>query len=322
MKSSLAMKSALTMKSALGLIALALAAAFATGSSARAADKVTVGVIPIVDVAPIYLGKEKGFFEKQGIDLTLQLAQGGAAIVPSVVSGQYQFGFSNMTSLIVAQSRGLDFKVVAAGDSSTGKAGKDFSAIVVPKDSTISGAGDLAGKTVAVNNLKNIGDTTVKAAMRKAGGDPSGVKFVELAFPDMPAAVANGRVDAAWVVEPFLTITRDQGAKVVSWNLVDTADRLMTAAYFTTARYAKSHPDIVKRFTAAMNQSLDYAQNHREEARRELLSYTRIPKDVVDRITLPDWTTKINRKSTQTLADLAVKDGLVKKRPDLGSLLP
>src|SRR4051794_7448893 len=74
-------------------------------SSAGSPDKVKVGVIPIVDVAPIYLGKAKGFFSKQNIDLTLEQAQGGAAIVPAVVSGQYQFGFSNVVSLLLGASR-------------------------------------------------------------------------------------------------------------------------------------------------------------------------------------------------------------------------
>ena len=68
----------------------------------RQPDKVKVGVIAIVDVAPIYLGKQKGFFTKRNIDLTLETAQGGAAIVPGVVSGQYQFGFSNVISLLLA----------------------------------------------------------------------------------------------------------------------------------------------------------------------------------------------------------------------------
>lgn len=294
----------------------------ALAAPAEAADAITVGVIPIVDVAPIYLGKDKGFFEKQGIDLTLQLAQGGAAIVPGVLSGQYQFGFSNMTSLIIAQARGLDFEVVAAGDSSTGVEGKDFSAVVVPKDSPIRSAKDLAGKSVAVNTLKNIGDTSVRAAMRADGGEPSSVKFVELGFPDMPAAVANKRVDAAWVVEPFVTIARSQGARVVSWNFVATAPHMMIAAYFTSSQYAKAHPDIVKRFQAAMIQSLDYASKHPDEARKELLSYTKIPADLTGKIVLPDWPTEVNRKSTETLAGLAQKDGLVDKKPDLDKLLP
>ena len=306
-----------------GIVAGALSLAALAGTApASAAEKITVGVIPIVDVAPIYLGRDKGFFEKHGLDLDLQLAQGGAAIVPSVVSGQYQFGFSNMTSLIIAQSRGLDFRVVAPGNSSTGEKGHDFGAIVAPKGSDIKDASDLEGKMVAVNNLKNIGDTSVKAAIRAAGGDPSKVKFVELGFPDMPAALANKRIDAAWVVEPFLTITRKQGASVVSWNLVDTAPHLMIAAYFTTDSYAQAHPEIVKNFRAAMEESLKYASEHPDEARQELLKYTKIPQKLVGDINLPDWPTTVNRKSTQTLADLAEKDGLVSKKPDLDKLLP
>src|SRR5882762_2171428 len=89
-------------------------------ASSGTPDKVTVGVIPILDVAPIYLGKQKGFFTSRNIDLTLEQAQGGAAIVPAVVSGQYQFGFSNMISLLVAQSRNVPIKVVCNGNNSTG----------------------------------------------------------------------------------------------------------------------------------------------------------------------------------------------------------
>jgi NitT/TauT family transport system substrate-binding protein len=76
-------------------------------SSGGGATQVKVGVIPIVDVAPLYLGQKRGFFSKRGIDLKMVTAQGGAAIVPGVVSGQFQFGFSNVTSLMLAQTKGV-----------------------------------------------------------------------------------------------------------------------------------------------------------------------------------------------------------------------
>src|SRR5215216_1723839 len=85
------------------------------GEASGGAQQVKVGIIPILDVAPIYLGKEKGFFTSRNIELTLESGQGGAAIVPGVVSGQFQFGFSNVTSLLIAQSRGLPLKVVSNG---------------------------------------------------------------------------------------------------------------------------------------------------------------------------------------------------------------
>jgi NitT/TauT family transport system substrate-binding protein len=141
------------------------------GGASGGAQQVKVGIIPILDVAPIYLGKEKGFFTSRNIELTLESGQGGAAIVPGVVSGQFQFGFSNVTSLLIAQSRGLPLKVVSNGVASTGKDKADFGGVVT-RETSIRTAADLAGKRVAVNTLKNIGDTTIRASVRKAGGDP------------------------------------------------------------------------------------------------------------------------------------------------------
>ena len=290
-------------------------------SSPGQVDKVNVGVIAIVDVAPIYLGNKQGFFKKHNIDLTLTAAQGGAVIVPGVVSGQYQFAFGNVTSLLVARDKNLPLKILTNGVSSIGVAGKDFGAVVVKGNSPITSAEDLVGKKVSVNNLQNIGDTTVRASVRKAGGDPSKVQFVELPFPDMPAALQNNRVDAAWVVEPFLTQSISQGARPVAWNFVDAAPNLTVATYFTSERMLKEKPDLVKRFTAAMNESLAYADGHPDEVRKILGTYTKIPAAVIAKMTLPKFPAEVNRASIQTLADLALQDGLVKSKPDVAALL-
>jgi NitT/TauT family transport system substrate-binding protein len=284
---------------------------------AVAAEHVAVGVIPITDVAPIYLGVAKGFFAKQDIDVTLQTAQGGAELIAPVMTGQREFGFSNVISLLVAQTRGLDVVAVAAGASSTGEYGHDFGAIIAPGESPLATARDLEGKTIAVNALKSLADTSTRAAVRKAGGVDSRVRFVELSFPDMPAALANKLVDAAWIVEPFLTLAREQGAKVIAWHLADTAPHLMIAAYFTSGNYAQQHPDTVKRFKAAINESLGYAHAHPDEVRAIVPTYTRISNELIGKLTLPRWPTEMNRKSTEILADLSVKDGLVSKQPDL-----
>ena len=156
--------------------------------------------------------------------------------------------------------------------------------------------------------------------MRKAGGDDSKVKFVELAFPDMPAALGNKQVDAAWIVEPFLTIAKEQGAKAIAWNLVDTAPNLMIAVYFTSGKYAHEHADTVKRFTAAMNESLAYADTHADEVRAIVPTYTRISKELIGKLTLPRWPTEMNRKSTETLANFRSRTAWSRTRS--GRVLP
>lgn len=294
----------------------------AGGSESGETDQVKVGAIPIVDVAPLHLGKEKGFFTEQGIDVEVVNTTGGAAAVPGVVSGEFDFAFGNVVSLIIARSQGIGLKAIAEGNSSTGEQGADFGGIVVPQDSPIQTAADLEGKTVAVNNLKNIGDTTIRASIRKAGGDATNVKFVELPFPDMPAAVAEKRLDAAWVVEPFFTVTQNQGARVIASNFVDAAPDLTVATYFTTDEVVKEKADLTERFTAAIEKSLRYAQEHPDEAREILLTYTKIDPAVAEKMTLPAWPTEINKASVQIMADLMLTDGLIKEKVDVSELLP
>ncbi|MFF3985873.1 ABC transporter substrate-binding protein [Streptomyces sp. NPDC001797] len=292
-----------------------------TGSSGGTTT-VKVGIIPIVDVAPLYLGQKEGFFGKRGLTLSTTLAQGGAAIVPGVTSGQFQFGFSNMTSLMIAQSNGVPVQAIANGVASTGVAGKDFGGLVVKKGSSITSPKQLEGKKVAVNTLKNINETAVRESVRKAGGDPDKVDFVELAFDQMPAALDKGQIDAAMAVEPALATMKLQGATEIASPLVDVAQNLTVAMYFTSTSYAQKNPAVVKKFQEAVAQSLSYADAHPDEVRQVVTTYTKTPADVLAKVTLPKWPAEANRSSIETLEKLSEQDGLFKTAPDLAKLLP
>ncbi|MEU9656431.1 ABC transporter substrate-binding protein [Streptomyces chartreusis] len=292
------------------------------GASSGGVTTVKLGLIPIVDVAPLYLGQKKGFFEKQGLKLEFTAAQGGAAIVPGVASGQFQFGFSNVTSLMVAQSNGVPVKAVANGIASTGVRGKDFNGLMVKKDSPVKSAKELEGKKVAINTLKNINETAVRQAVRQAGGDPDKVELVEMAFDQMPAALDQGQIDAACVVEPATATIRSQGGREIASPLIDVAPELTVAMYFTSTQYAQQHPDVVKKFQDATTESLAYAEAHPDEARQIVTTYTKIPASVLEQVVLPKWPAEANRPSIEALMKLGEEDGLFKKTPDLDALLP
>lgn len=309
------------------LIAVAcLAACASPATEPDATDAVltpvTVGVIPIADTAPLYLGDSLGFFEEAGIDLTIETAEGGAAIVPAVVAGDYQFGFSNLISLMVATDKGLPVKLVSAGDASTGDTSSDFGAIIVKGDSPLETPADLNGKTVSSNTLNNIVDTTVKAVVDADGGDSSSVNFVEVAFPDAIAAVENGQVDASFVVEPFVTAAVEAGLKVLSYGYAEFDPNLVVAGYFTSTSLIESDPDLVAAFQEAMNKSLDYANEHPDEVRDVIANYTQIPKEVLANIVLPKFPSEIDKKAVQKLADAALDYGLVGKEVDVDAFLP
>ncbi|MFD8810361.1 ABC transporter substrate-binding protein [Streptomyces sp. NPDC059627] len=293
-----------------------------TSTSSGGTTTVKVGIIPIVDVAPLYLGQKEGFFSKRGLKLSMTLAQGGAAIVPGVTSGQFQFGFSNITSLMIAQSSNVPVQAIANGVASTGVAGKDFGGLVVKKGSSITSPKQLEGKKVAVNTLKNINETAVRESVRKAGGDPDKVQFVELAFDQMPAALDKGQIDAAMAVEPALATMKLQGATEIASPLVDVANNLTVAMYFTSTSYAQKNPAVVKKFQAAVAESLSYADAHSDEVRQIVTTYTKTPANVLAAVTLPKWPAEANRSSIETLEKLSEQDGLFKTAPDLDKLLP
>ncbi|EMR00351.1 ABC transporter substrate-binding protein [Paeniglutamicibacter gangotriensis] len=324
------MKNKLTLAvAALGILALS---ACGSGSPSGGADssadaggdleKITVGVIPIVDTAPIFLGDSKGFFEEEGLDLEIQTATGGSAIVPGIQSGSYDFAFSNYVSLMVANDKGLNMKVVANGVTTTGDADTDFGAVVVTDDSPIKTPKDLAGKKVSVNNLSNIGDITVSQVVKDDGGDPSTVDFVEVPFPDAPAALENGIVDAAWILDPFLVQSLGDGARVVSNNFVDFDPELDIAGYFTSAEKVSTEPEQTAKFQRAMNKSLEYAQEHPQEVRDIVGTYTKIDADTREELVLPRYRVDINTEAAQKLGDAAQEFGAITKPVDLETLLP
>nr|BFE71691.1 hypothetical protein GCM10020092_049920 [Actinoplanes digitatis] len=163
----------------------------------------------------------------------------------------------------------------------------------------------------------------MRESVRKAGGDPSGINFVEMPLPNMPAAVENGQVDAAWVVEPWLSVVTAAGGRAVAWNFVDAAPNLTVAGYFASTKLIADDPDLVKRFTEGVNESLAYADAHPDEVRAVLATYTKIDPKVIASLTLPKWPTEINKPSVQTLADLGAKDGIFgSATPDLSKILP
>jgi len=194
--------------------------------------------------------------------------------------------------------------------------------MVVKKGSSITSPKQLEGKKVAVNTLKNINETAVRASMRKAGGDPDKVKLVELAFDQMPAALDKGRIDAAMVVEPALATIKSQGGTEIASPLVDIAKNLTVALYFTSTQYARQHPDLVKKFQEATAESLAYADAHPDKVRQVVTTYTKIPAAVLAKVTLPKWPAAADRASIEALEQLGDQDGLFKKTPDLDQLLP
>ncbi|EMY32729.1 putative ABC transporter substrate-binding protein [Arthrobacter crystallopoietes BAB-32] len=284
-------------------------------------DQVSVGLIPITDVAPVYLGIQEGYFEDEGIDLQVQLAQGGAAIVPAVMTGEYQFGYSNAVSLLIAQDKGLPISVVSNGSSSTNEPGKDTTEVAAMPDSGIQDAADLEGKTVAVNALNNFADVTIRNSMEQAGADPQKVDFVEMPYPNMPAALDRGDVDAAWTTEPFRTQILEAGGEIVASPMTDMAENFDSAFYFTSEQTLQQDPELVERFQRALAKSFEFAVNNDDEVRTIIQDYAKITPELAETVEMSKWYPEVNMDALQKLGAAAKKYGVIEKDPDYDALI-
>jgi NitT/TauT family transport system substrate-binding protein len=292
-----------------------------TAAPSEELTSITVGVVPVVDVAPLYLGIDKGFFEEEGLEVEPVVAQGGAAIIPAVMAGDQEIGFSNVVSLMLAQTQDLPVTIISQGIQATDDAENDTAAIAVKGDSDIQEPADLAGKTIAINTLNNISQLTVTAALDSEGVDTSTINFVEVPLPDMVGQLEAGQIDAAGLVEPFVTTGKNAGQRMIIYDRVATEPEMTIATYFTSESYLQDNPDVVEAFVRAINRSLEYATENPDEARQAIADYTEIPPDVLADVVLPLWQTDLNVDSIQNTAQLMVDQGIAESEPDVNALI-
>jgi len=294
----------------------------AGGGSGGGSGPTTLNVQETAGVPSAFVafGMAKGFFAKQGLKIDLQSSQGGATTVPALVSGKIQVAGSNVVSLLIAASKGLPVEAIAPGTSAHGSGQKDFGALMVAKGSPVRDVRQLEGKTVAVNTLNNIAEVVVKASLQKSGVDPGKVKLREIDFPEMGPALAKGDVDAAFLIEPFVTIAKRSGDRVVDYSYVTTEPNLQVGAYAVSRKFAEQNPDAVKRYRAAVGATATYLMAHQSEFRAFLAKQAKTPAKLAKAMELPTFTTKLNTASMQKTAGLVQQFGLVKDKVQVGDL--
>ena len=279
----------------------------------------TVGVIPIFDVVPLSGAIADGTFADEGLAVETENAAGGAAIVPGVVAGDFEFGFSNVYSVMQAVERGLDLRIVAPGSFVGGDADEDFTGIMSIEFDSLA---ELEGTTIAVNTLGNLVEINVRETMDRAGLDPDTVEFIELAFPDMVGALEAGQVDAIAPVEPFVGAALGAGANKLATPFSTAQPNMMVAVWFTTGEFADSNPNTVAAFAETLNASNERAQSDRSYANDLVVEFTATPSlEAAEATVLPIWNTELDLESLETSGELGVKWGALDSPPDIDALI-
>jgi NitT/TauT family transport system substrate-binding protein len=238
---------------------------------------ITVAINPSAQFASLYYGIEQGIFEKHNLKLKIVPQPDIAQTVAGLASGTYDFGQTTPIHVVAAAANGIQIQEVSAVEGRLGD-NDQGTTIVASKASGVTDVKDLAGKKVATVGLTSNNTYATDALVDKAGGNWKSIKYVQLPFGQMVAALQNGDVDVAIMQSPFIEqAVADGGTKIGYPNFLY-GDKA-TTVFDASASYISKHPDVVKAFSDSMIQSIQAANANETAASDSLIDGLKYTKE-------------------------------------------
>lgn len=220
--------------------------------------------------APWFVAFEKGFYAKRGLNVTIQSSTGSADTVRTIGAGGADFGFADISTTIVARSRGTPIQTVA-------QFGYVPATIMWREDTNIKNLKDLEGKTYAISP----GQAQwylMPAYCRINKIDYKAIRIQETAAPLQPAALATKKADFIVMYrgsndEIAELAARKVGVKLNRIFMKDTGLDIYGTGLVVKEDDVKKRPEFVRAYVEATLEGLRYARDNQEEALKILLKH-------------------------------------------------
>ncbi|MEV0825625.1 ABC transporter substrate-binding protein [Nonomuraea rubra] len=289
----------------------------AASSGGLEKTQLLVGVVPVPSSASLFIAEKRGFFKEEGLTVKTEIIQAPTAVMPKIVNGSMDaFMTSYVVLMTINDSGAAKLKLF----QHTMGGAPNVSGVVVAKGSPIKTVADLKGKTVGVNVLKALGQTVTNAHLQEAGVKPEEVKFVPVPFADQLGALSTGKVDAAWLVEPFLSAAKKSGSTQIVDTTSGVTEGVPIDGWGVTEQWLTKYPKTAAAFHRALAKAQEVAGADRRAIDEVVPTYTQIPADTAAAMTLGTFTMEPDRTSVQKLADLMHGYGYLKAKVDVGQL--
>lgn len=234
--------------------------------------KVTLNeVAHSVFYAPQYVAIEKGYFAEEGLDLTLVTGFGADKTMTAVISGEADIGFMGAEASVYAYQEGATDPVVNFAQL-TQRAGNFLVAREAMPDFKWE---DLKGEKVLGGRKGGMPEMVFEYILKKNSIDPQKDLIIDQSIDfGSTAAAFTGDDSAAYTVEfePSATILEKEGAGYVVASLGEASGYVPYTSYSAKASYMKENPEIIQKFTDALQKGMDYVQSHTPEEIAEVIA--------------------------------------------------
>ena len=265
-----------------------------------------VAITPSADAAEIFYAADNGFFMKAGLDVDIQTLQSNPAVASAVASGAVDIGHGAIDTVAAMHSKNIPVVVIAPGGEYVTPAVMHLSGLAVPLDSPVRSARDLNGKVVGVVSLHGLTETAARVWIDQNGGDSSTIKYVEIPFPSMAAALEAHRVDAVSTADPYMAATAKVG-RFLSYGLDGVGKHFIIASWFATPQWVKANSDVSNRFAAVMRDTAIWANRNPAKVDAILAKRTGMDAALVATMTRTHFAEQMTPALVQPLIDAAAK---------------
>ena len=287
-----------------------LAAALAASSTHVAAQtKLIVGYTPANAFMPAFVAKDKGFFAKRGLDVTLQTVPQGSTIAGAMAGGTMQVGTLTAPVYLLSVEGGIDTQIVAA---STYQAKSNPTiALMAREGSNIKTASDMKGKRMGVPGLNGVNHVVAMKWLENNGVPRNQVTYVETGFAQMGDLLKGSQVDLVVPVEPF--ITRLEQTKVGYQVTVPTiTDSYLESFYIMMRDFVQKNPKAARDFREALREAVAYIKTNEAEARKTQVTYLKLPEAAAASIKLPTFAVDVKTEDVDFWVKLLKDFGVTK----------
>ena len=211
--------------------------------------------------APFYLGKERGYFDQEGLDLDIQEGRGSGITVQAVAAGTATFGYADVPTMIKAASKGAPVTAVGVALQTSPMSVMGFA------DKNIRKPEDIKGKIVAVTP----GDSMSQIwplFLKKTNLKDTDFKQVAGDAQTKLNAVINGQADLllGYVMDQAIKLQDAVHKPVFPIRFADYGVNLVSSGIIVQKDFLKNKPDVVKRFMRAATRSLEEAAKNPDAA--------------------------------------------------------
>ena len=249
----------------LGLLTMLMALAGCSGrsgSNAGSKEVVLNEVAHSIFYAPMYVAIEEGYFEEEGISLTLITGFGADKTMTAVLTGEADIGFMGSESTVYTYAGGTEDYVVNFAQL-TQRAG-NFLVAREPIDDFSWKM--LVGKDVLGGRAGGMPEMVFEYILEMNGIDPSEVHIDQsIDFGSTAAALSGGQGEFTVEFEPHATSLELQGQGYVVASLGEDSGFVPYTAFSAKKSYLEKNKDTVQAFTNALQRGMDYVQTHSPE---------------------------------------------------------